>query len=471
MFRLPKSLRLFGLFGGSVLLTKGMSLVTIPLVTGHLTPADYGQLELVTSIIEAFAIVLTLGVADSLFRFAGDVEGSEQKQVAAGLVGTTLTLAFAIGLALQLAVLTLAPRFGLESVQTPLAIGMAAATLSALIELPLAWLRLRGRAGGFFIFTVGRTMLQVATMAITLNAGYGVVGLLAGNATIDALIAAVLLGLQIRECGIRLDTVTFARAGRYSMPLIGGSLSMFVLGSCDRWFLAGAVPRAELGFYGLAVKLSQIAPLVIQPFGLWWYARRIAVLREPGGLEASARGVSIGMMLLAAGAAVACFGAPLLVNGLLPNAYRAALPYLPWLVLASALNETCSLTNVGAYAGRHAYQVLGVNTAGAAVALIGYIFLTHPYGVWGAIISTLAGHVVRMTLYVVLGRRDAPIRYPWGLALTLLTLVALVFCGIQIAPTIISAAAIAFVGIVVFVALLWRVGRREISALLSGQGI
>ena len=75
MLRLLTAMRAFWLFGASVLLTKGMSLVTIPLVTGRLAPSDYGRLELVTSVVEAFAIVMTLGLADSLFRFAGAGSG------------------------------------------------------------------------------------------------------------------------------------------------------------------------------------------------------------------------------------------------------------------------------------------------------------------------------------------------------------------------------------------------------------
>ncbi len=420
MLRLLAALSSFWLFGASILLTKGMSLVTIPLVTGRLAPSDYGRLELVTSMVEAFGIVMTLGLADSLFRFAGPETGVHRREIAAGLTGMALTLAVAVGALLQVGVWTLAPRLGLAFIQTPLAIGMAAATLAGLIELPLAWLRLRGRAGAFLGFTVARTMLQVATMAVTLNLGFGVIGLLAGNASIDALLATTLLTLQIRECGVRLDRATFERAGRYSAPLIGGSLSMFVLGSCDRWFLAGAVPTATLGFYGLAVKLSLITPLVIQPFGLWWYARRIAVLRQPGGLETSARGVAIGMTLLAAGAVASCVGAPLLVQTLLPHAYRAALPFLPWLVLASVLNESCSLVNVGAYAGHHGLSRPRGERGGSGRRPGRAMSRSpSPIGVWGAIAATLAGHVARLALYLASGRRDAPIRYPWGLAAAL----------------------------------------------------
>lgn len=469
IFRRGKGANPIMLFGASLLLTKGLAFVTIPLTTGRLAPADYGRLELTTSIVEAFGIVLTLGLADSLFRFTAEADESERRRISGGLAGLALVLALGIGVLLQAGVYLLAPRLGLASVQRALAIGLASASLSGLIELPLAYLRLRGQAASFLVFTVLRAALQVAVMSVTLNAGLGVEGLLAGNAAVDLVISAVLLISLISKCGLRLDRSMFHRAAGYNLPLIGGALAMFVLGSCDRWFLAGVVAPATLGFYGLSVKLSLIAPLAIQPFGMWWYARRIAVLRQPGGMETSARGVTVGLVLLAAGALAACLGAPLLITYLAPPAYRAALEYLPYLALAAALNEICSLVNVGAYAERRGYRVLAVNGAGAAVALVLYALLTPRYGVWGAIVATLAGHTTRLGLYLALGRRSAPIAYPWPLAAALFVLVAGLVAGLRVAESPAAATGLLVFGLTAFACLAWRVARREAPALFSGQ--
>ena len=103
--------------------------------------------------------------------------------------------------------------------------------------------------------------LQVAVMAVTLNAGWGVEGLLAGNAAVDLCISALLLISHIRSCGLRIDRTMFSRAAGYNLPLIGGSLAMFVLGSCDRWFLAGMTmdgvnPAAQLVWCGFLAIVS-----------------------------------------------------------------------------------------------------------------------------------------------------------------------------------------------------------------------
>ena len=82
----------------------------------------------------------------------------------------------------------------------------------------------------------------------------------------------------------------------------------------------------------------------------------------------------------------------------------------------------CSLVNVGVYAARTGMGVFAVNCAGAAVALIGYILLVPDHGVMGAIEATVAGQGTRLILFLVAGRRVAPIVYPWGFSLAIATI-------------------------------------------------
>ena len=44
----------------SVALTKGVALVTIPLITGHLSPVEFARLELVATIVEIAGLALAV---------------------------------------------------------------------------------------------------------------------------------------------------------------------------------------------------------------------------------------------------------------------------------------------------------------------------------------------------------------------------------------------------------------------------
>lgn len=420
---LLQNLRWFAPYAASIALTRGMALISIPLVTRYLSPDEYGRLELILSVVEFAGIVLSFAVADVLFRLAAEGDEESARGQVRALGGLTLVLAISVGLFLQALVFAGSGLVqGVVDAQL-LAIGLLGASISGLIEMPLAWIRCRGRANVFLFYVAARAILQILVMWALLSHGWGALGLLAGNACVDVLIASTLVFRQWRDVGFSIDREVFARAARYGGPLVLGSLAMFVLGACDRWFLAGAAPIADIAFYALAAKLAMAVALAVQPFGLWWYPQRIRMLCEPDGLRRSARAVTAGFALLMAGAIGVAGLAPFLFELLLPVAYAPALGLLTPLIAIIVLNEACSLLNVGAYAGRTGFLPLAVNSAGAVVALTGYVTLVPSHGVGGAVAATVAAHAVRLAAYLVAGRSRAPIPYQYP-AILLMSLVA-----------------------------------------------
>ena len=419
-------------YATSVVLTKCVALITIPLLTRYLTPADYGALELVSSVIEVAAIILSFSAADLLFRFTGTHNDTDARRNAAAIACGALSLALVVGISLQLTVFIARPYIEHIIDVNMMSVGILCASFSALIELPLAWLRSRGSARIFLFYVCIRAFLQTATMAFTLTQGYGAFGVLAGNAIVDAFFSTILVWRQYRDTGISFDAKILSRAARYGWPLLGGAIAMFMLGNCDRWFLAGEVAKETLAHYALAAKLATIVALSMQPFGLWWSARRMRVLTEPDGEKTSATAIKWGFACLALGAIWVAILVPPLIKLALPIAYHSAIFWLPWVVLIVAMNETNSLLNVSAYLGKSAKAALIINGCGAAVALTGYIILTPFWGVSGAIAATIGGHLVRIISYAVHGAIYAPIRYHW---LKMTCMAAIAYVTIQTSLT------------------------------------
>ncbi len=117
-------------------------------------------------------------------------------------------------------------------------------------------------------------------------------------AAFSAVMMAVwLTAAQARHTGLRLAPATWGGLLVYGLPLIGGGLASFVLGSADRWFLVGAVGPEALAHYALAAKLAAVTVAFAQPFDLWWSAQHLQVLAAPGGVERTARVVGTGAAL------------------------------------------------------------------------------------------------------------------------------------------------------------------------------
>ena len=401
-------------YAASVVIDKGFSVLTIPLVASYLAPSEYGRLDVAVSLIEFCGIILAVGAGDTLVRFGSSpADGANQKRTAANLFGAITLIALAGGGLLQLAAPYLAQALGIGIGITALRWGLAGAALTALIDLPLVWLRMRGRVEFFLCFVAIRSALQVAVMFLALRSGWGADGMLIANGTTLSLIASLLVAAQLRSSGIALSWISVRQLGAYGVPLIGSAVAMFALGSCNRWFLSGAVPDAEIAALSLATKLALATPLLLQPFLLWWNPRRIGILSKPTGLAESRWAWGLGYSVLLLSAMGIALAAPLFITLFLPSSYAGAIAFVPFVIVVCFLNELNTLTNVGAYARSDGLGVLAVNLSGASLSVLGYLLLTHPFGVYGVLAAMIAGHVLRLALFLWIGRSVAPIDYPY----------------------------------------------------------
>ena len=396
-------------YGLSILMLKGFSLITIPLYARYLGPAEYGKLDIVVSVIEFVGLCASLGLADTLYRFASSGSDVDRARAEGQVFGTGLIGALVIAFIVQLFVPFIHDFFGMTVAIEPLRAGLFAATITGLVELPLAWMRLHNHPLHYLAFVTGRSVSQIMLTWILLRQGHGAAAILYATFAINLASVAVFATLSARSCRLVFSGNGFANMAHYGLPLVGGGLAMYALGTFDRLFLAKAVAAQDIGHYAIAAKLALATALFVQPLALWWYPKRIAVLKEPDGIARNAKVWNLGFTILMAGASFAALALPLFIQFGLPQSYAPALVYLPWLIVASVLNELVSLSSGGAYLRRGGYEILIVNSVAALVALIGYIALIPSLGVTGAIAATLAAHLVRLALFVIRAKNTAPV--------------------------------------------------------------
>ena len=415
----------------SIAVTKGVSLAMVPWIAAHLPPSEYGRIEVVGSVVEFASLLFACGLADTLFRFAGGgLSEGERRARAAAIAGSAVVQAAVCALILQACAGFIQDLLALQIGTWAFRASLMAAAVGGMIELPLAWLRLRERPFRYLAFCALRAGLQFVVVGWAVWREPVAESVLMATAAVEIAMAAALLIAQVRDTGLRFSSEALRWALGYSLPLVLGSVATFAVGACDRWFLVGQVPTADIGLYGIANKIALATSLVMQPFGLWWYARRLRVLEEPDGLQRSAQAVSLGFVILIVGAVVASLTGPAFIRLVLPAAYLPATALIPGLVAVSFLNETASLLNVGCYARRTAWSVSAVNLAGAIVAIAGYVVLIPYLGVEGAIAATVAAHAVRIAGFLTAGHWSARIPYQ---SLPIAALAATAVAGVALA--------------------------------------
>ena len=388
-FSIPSALRQSLVYGLGMAAAKSVSLIMMPIFTHFLEPAEYGRLDIVQTLADLLSIVIGLGMADTLFRFAGGADNKiEQRAEAANVIGFSVIIGIFALLTMQMAAPLVAGLLpgDITVVQTRLILGTL--SMAGINLILLSWLRMQEKPGLYLFGSLGRVVIQATAVAILLGMGMGITGVL-----VAGLIAAsgLCIGLTLwclRTTGISFELTRYKSYLIYGGPLVLAGMAGFILGSFDRWILAGVVGPAVMAEYALAAKMALITAFVIQPFDLWWLPNRFKILGQEGGEEKCARAVGIGVTLAVAAAVGVAIGGPAVIRMVTPESYHGAIIYVPWLAVLSAMHAVTIMVNLGMMSGRTTVRPLLIDGSAALVAVTGYLTLIPSYGGFGAIAAT-----------------------------------------------------------------------------------
>lgn len=402
----------------SVLAERAASLISLPLVTIYVSPAEYGNYDVAISIVELVFTVMALAIAPTVVRFASTAPtDAEASRWARELMGTALVFVAVFGTLIVAAAPSVAGRLGVDVDAVAFRILIASAVMASCVDLPLMWLRLKNWAWTYFWLIFARTATQLVMMFLALHLGYGIPGLMVANGATVLAFACVLLGIQWHQTGLGVSRQALASIIRYGLPIVTSGVLLFGLGSANRWFLPGSVSTEAIAHFGLASRLALIVPLLFYPFLLWWGPRQISSLREPNGYALGARMWGIGIsLLIVCGLGLALVG-PVAVLAVLPSGYAPSIGYLNALIVAQALHQLVHLTSAGNYARENGLTVLGIDAAGAATAIMGYVVLLPLLSINGVVLAMVLGSLLRLGLNVWFGAKHAPLPYPWTKAI------------------------------------------------------
>jgi O-antigen/teichoic acid export membrane protein len=426
-------------------LVQASGFVLLPIYIRCLSPAEYGQLEVLGRLAETVSTCLLFGgFGQALLTFYKQAEREEERRQVAG---TTLGLVAlnCIGggvLALALA----GPASGwlgrfMQAGSPPIpAWLLRLAVVGILIEpfclLPLTLLQARLQSLTYVAISVSQFLTRI-TLCIVLVKGLdgGVGGALLATALTGAAFGTLLTLAEIWR-GVAWPDWGRARAlVRFALPLLPGGLCFFILHHGDRFLLLRYCPGAEVGTYSLGYKLAQVAGTFgLIPLYRVWGVQMYGVARQPDAAEVFGRAITriLGFYLLVAlGLALFQDEVVRILGG---RAYAAATHVVGPVLLACFCQAAASLMDGAFYVRRRMGLKLGITLATTAVMLLLYALLIPRWGGMGAALATLGGFAFLAGATWTVSRRVFPIRFEWKRLLGVLTLTAALWLASRALP-------------------------------------
>ncbi len=401
------------LYGFSIVVMKGISIIMLPFIAHQLSQDAFGKLEVLSSFAIVVSILVGLGLEDTLYRFAGQAANEAQrKRIAARIFGLGLIAGSVMLLVVWISADALSRSLpgGIEAYEIRLI--MMVLALEGVIAVPMGWLRMENRVLSFFSLSISRAAIQATLILMMLQPGEDITPVLEAGLIAASLQAIILASLQLRDTGISFRFKQEVSLIWYSLPIVGSGLIAFVLNGLDRWVIADQAGLSQVAEYGVASKFALAAVLLLQPFGMWWSPRRFEVIGQPNGRETAVRVIGIGISLsLIIGVCVST-GAPVVIDLLMPSDYVLAAEYARGLVFAMMLRELSELINIGCYLNRTTMTQLWINVVGSVIGLCIMLVSVGSFGVWGVILALVAGQLVRLVLFYTASQKHYPLDYP-----------------------------------------------------------
>ena len=410
---IPQGARHACIYGLSIALMKGVSLIMLPFIAHHVTPTQFGKLEIITSIAMLSSVLIGMGLEQTLFRFAGSENNkTKSKLIASELFGITVIisiLSFFLAWLISPLLSTLLPG-GLSRYNIMLI--LAVVSLEGCISVPLGWMRMNNNIILFFLSTTSRAIIQAILTAIFILLERGISGVLEASLIAALLQSVILFCSHVRSAGISLNSITTKITLIYGVPIVGSGMLSFAQNGFDRWIVVNTTSLIELAQYGIALKFGLAVVLLFQPFTMWWNPKRFSILNSTNGKTRFANSVSLGTVILFIITPIVWMASPIIVHNMFPESYYGATQYIIWVCTFMLIKELTELYNVGCFCGNSTKTQFFINLTSSFVAILLMSILSKYYFVYGVIAALICSQSLRFILFYTSSQSILKIAYP-----------------------------------------------------------
>ncbi|WP_349408707.1 oligosaccharide flippase family protein [Pseudalkalibacillus sp. SCS-8] len=401
-------------FKNSILYTLGsmitplIGFIMLPVYTYYLSPAEYGIMTTVQTLIGLFELILLLSLHVAVTRYYYDFLEEPQKQKE--YLGTIFIFVLGFSSILSLLFLFFSKSIGgILFNNIPIypfffyLVGLA--WLSALFALPLTFIRAQEKAGLFVLINIIKSILVVLlTFFFLVKLDLGAESALLSQLIITFFMVLIVFYSQIKHIKLTFNLVFLKSSLFFSLPLLPHAASGWIINASDRIILEKYVIHAQLGIYALAAQISMV-------LGMFYISVNSALIPRYMRLRKEGNEKSAKNMLKAFAYVVIIFGVlaiPIAIYAtkkLTSPEFHEAVEIIPILLLSQIVNGFYYIAVAKLFYHKKTKSIATSSTISALVNLIINILFIPKIGIWGAVYSTIIAEIVRFISIYISGKK------------------------------------------------------------------
>lgn len=386
-----------------VLTSKLIVFLMVRFYTGYLTPAEYGDADLITQSANLLFPVVSLGITDGVFRYAINSTTNRNKVFSSGALIIFLGSIFMLIIAPLLNML-----IGDKIDVTAVLLYTASACIHSLCSQFVRGLgntRLFAVQGIVNTFSV--VVLNILFLAVL---GLGIDGYVYSIVISDILCAVYLI---IREKLWRYVTVKFDKSLirnmlKYSIPLIPTAIFWWITSVSDRYMLNWMIGSTANGIYTMACKLPTAIILLSGAFSDAWQYSAVSERKEGEASEYKtffSEGWLSFKGVLFFGCSLVIAFAELGIKLLATEEYYSAYKYVPLLCCAMVFSSFATFMGSAFLVFKKSRLSFTTSMVGALANIVLNLILIPKYEIYGAAVATFASYFIVFVIRTFIAKR------------------------------------------------------------------
>ncbi|MDR9854407.1 oligosaccharide flippase family protein [Paenibacillus sp. VCA1] len=399
----------------SSILTQGMNLILIPMYTRNLSQEQYGHYDLIITIQQLLAIIITLGVYSGMIRFYNEFENKIE------LKNTAMTFSILWGVFCAGAAFLLTPALYpllFPHVQGGFWIIPLLVMSSVLVCLNMIYSSYF--AMGFKALKSG--LIQVSTMFLMMLFAFyyfihlklGITGILMAQLSGNLAVFLFLFAFDLRTYRPVLVIHKLRKMLRYGTGLLMGDISGWVLTLSDRFLIKGYMNLSSVAVYSIGYKIGMlINPVFVNPFTSVFTPFKYKVYQEEEGSRQIERMFRIYNFLGWFCVLGLSLFAHLAVRLVATDQYSQADLLVPLISLSYFLSGAISFYSLGLHIANKMKTNSLIIILASVINIVANVILIPWLGIYGSALATVISYAVANLVFYHYGSKYYPLGLGW----------------------------------------------------------
>jgi O-antigen/teichoic acid export membrane protein len=454
-------------YSASTLLSRGITILLIPLYTRFLQPEEYGALDLLTVMATIINYIVALEISQGVARSYSDAKTGKDKSACVSSALWFAVCAYSIFLIIAFPFSSVIAEKLLDTIRWKNAVEAVFVAIFAngiffILQDLLRWqLKPLKHAVVSFVYTVVSSFVAIVFIVGLYS---GIEGIIYGQC------AGAIIGILVawgngaaKHWGLTFSWSEWIKMVQYSGPQVLSSIASYFALYLDRILIKQLMTLNDVGVYGIGARFGSIVLLLMTGFQSALVPLVFQKHAEPDMPKQLSRVFSYFLVCALSAILFLCaFSRNIIWAFTTPN-YYAAWSVIP-LIASAVLLSNMYIFTLGIYIARRTKIVLWITLTSSCMNIVSNFVLIPIYGLIGAASATLLSALFGFLCYLYFNQRYYPIPFDWKRIIT-----ATIF-GIVCAIILTVLQFSDFMGIVAFVTKIFIIVICSISVIAIGLG-